>query len=79
MTFTLTQEHINICIILFLMGMQVLQWTKIHKLNEEVQKLWNQISIWNTMVAMKLLDAQKEIDKLNNKEENNGEQTQENS
>ena len=79
MTFTLTQEHINIGIILFLMGMQVLQWTKIHKLNEEVQKLWNQISIWNTMVAMKLLDAQKEIDKLNNKEENNGEQTQENS
>ena len=71
--FTLTQEHFYLGIILFLLGMQVLQWTKIHKLNEEVQKLWNQISIWNTMVAKTLLDAQKEIDKLNNKENNDGE------
>jgi len=79
MTFTLTQEHVYLAIILFLMGMQVIQWRQINKLKNEVDKLWNQISVWNTMVAMKLLDTQKSIDILNNKENNNGEQTQENS
>ena len=79
MTFTLNQEHFYIGVILFLLGMQVYQWAKIYKLNDEVQKLWNQISVWNTMIAMKLLDTQKSIDILNNKENNNGEQTQENS
>ena len=79
MTFTLTQEHVNIGIILFLMGMQIIQWRQLNKAQSEIQKLWNQISLWNTMVAMKLLDTQKEINKLNNKENNDGEQTQENS
>jgi hypothetical protein len=79
MTFTLTQEHFYLIIILFLMGMQLFQWRQINKAHSEIQKLWNQISVWNTMVAMKLLDTQKEIDILNNKENNNGEQTQENS
>lgn len=79
MTFTLTQEHIYLGIIIFLMGIQIYQWKQVYKLKDEVKKLWDQISIWNTMVAMKLLDTQKEIDKLNNKENNNGEQTQENS
>ena len=73
MTFTLTQDHVYIGIIIFLMGMQVLQWIQINKLKDEVQKIWNQISVFNTMVAMKLLDTQKEIDKLNNKENNDGE------
>ena len=79
MTITFTQEHLYLGIILILMGIQMVQWKQIFTLKSEVQKLWNQISVWNTMVAMKLLDTQKEIDKLNNKEENNGEQTQENS
>ena len=48
------------------MGIQIYQWLQIHKAHNEIQKLWNQISIFNTMVAMKLLDTQKEIDKLNN-------------
>lgn len=73
MTVTLTQEHVYLGIILFLMGMQVIQWAQINKLKSEVSKLWNQISVWNTMIAMKFLDTQKEIDKLNNKENNNGE------
>jgi cell division protein FtsL len=73
MTFTLNQEHFYIGIILFLMGIQIYQWLQIHKAHNEIQKLWNQISIFNTMVAMKLLDTQKEIDKLNNKENNDGE------
>ena len=73
MTFILNQEHFQIGVILFLLGMQVYQWAKIYKLNDEVQKLWNQISVFNTMVAIKLLDTQKEIDKLNNKENNDGE------
>lgn len=79
MTFTLNQEHLYLGIILFLMGMQVRQWVKINKLNDEVQKLWDQISTFNTMVAIKLLETQKDINKLNNKENNNGEQTQKNS
>lgn len=79
MTFTLTQEHFYLCIIFILMIVQMYQWRQVYKLKDEVQKIWDQISIWNTMVAMKLLDTQKEIDKLNNKENNDGEQTQENS
>ena len=79
MTFTLTQEHFYLIIILFLMGMQVFQWKQINKAHKEIDKLWNQISVFNTMVAMKLLETQKNIDILNNKENNNGEQTQENS
>jgi hypothetical protein len=78
MTITFTQEHVYIGIILFLMGIQIFQWKQIFNLKSEVQKLWNQISVFNTMVAIKLLDTQKEIDKLNNKENNDGEQTQEN-
>ena len=73
MTFTLTQEHFYLIIILFLMGMQLFQWRQINKAHSEIQKLWNQISVFNTMVAIKLLDTQKEIDKLNNKENNDGE------
>ena len=73
MTFTLTQEHVNIGVILLLMVMQIIQWRQLSKAQSEIQKLWNQISVWNTMVAMKLLDTQKDIDKLNNKENNNGE------
>lgn len=72
MTFTLTQEHVNIGIILLLMVMQIIQWRQLNKAQSEIQKLWNQISVWNTMIAMKFLDTQKEIDKLNNKEDNNG-------
>ena len=79
MTFTLTQEHFYLGIILLLMVIQMFQWKQIFTLKSEVQKLWNQISVWNTMVTMKLLDTQKSIDILNNKENNNGEQTQENS
>jgi len=79
MTITLTQENIYIGIILILMGIQILQWKQVNKLKDEVHKLWDQISVWNTMIAIKFLDTQKEIDKLNNKENNNGEQTQENS
>lgn len=79
MTVTFTQEHLYLSIILILMGIQMFQWKQIFTLKSEVQKLWNQISVWNTMVAMKFLETQKDIDKLNNKENNNGEQTQENS
>jgi cell division protein FtsL len=72
MTFTLTQEHVNIGVILLLMAMQIIQWRQLNKAQSEIQKLWNQISVWNTMIAMKFLDTQKEIDKLNNKEDNDG-------
>jgi len=79
MTITFTQEQVYVGIILVLMGIQMIQWKQIFNLKSEVQKVWNQISVFNTMVAIKLLDTQKEIDNLNNKENNDGEQTQENS
>jgi hypothetical protein len=79
MTLTLTQEQIYVGIILILMGIQMAQWKQIFSLKSEVHKLWDQISIWNTMVAMKLLETQKDIDKLNNKENKDGEQTKKDS
>jgi cell division protein FtsX len=54
------------------MGIQIYQNIQLSKTKSEVHKLWDQISTFNTVVAMKLLDTQKEIDKLNNKENKNG-------
>lgn len=79
MTLTLTQEQVYVGIILILMAIQMIQWKQIFNLKSEVHKLWDQISIWNTMVAMKLLETQKDIDKLNNKENKDGEQTKKDS
>jgi hypothetical protein len=60
-------------VIFLLMGIQIHQRIQLDKAKKEIDKLWNQISLWNTMVAMKLLDTQKEIDKLNDKENKDGE------
>ena len=73
MNIVLTLEHLYMGIILLLMGLQIRQHVQLEKTKEEVKKIWDQISIFNTMVAMKLLETQKDIDKLNNKENNNGE------
>jgi hypothetical protein len=51
-------------IILLLMGLQIRQHIQLEKAKDEVKKIWDQISIFNTMVAMKLLETQKDIDKL---------------
>ena len=38
---------------------------QLSKSKKEIDKLWEQISTWNTMVAMKLLEIQDIINKLN--------------
>jgi hypothetical protein len=77
MDITITQENITAGIILLLLILQGYNRYQIEKLKEDNKKLWDQISLWNTMVAIKLLDTQKEINKLSNKENNDGEQTKE--
>lgn len=79
MNVTITSDHVYMFVIFLLMGIQIYQNIQLSKTKGEVDKLWDQISLWNTMVAMKLLDTQKEIDKLNNKENKDGEQTKKDS
>jgi hypothetical protein len=65
MNITLTPEHIMVGALLFLMGLQIRQHIQLEKAKREIDKLWDQISTFNTMVAIKLLENQKEIAKLN--------------
>ena len=65
MNITLTQEHLLIGALFILMGLQIRQHIQLEKAKREIDKLWDQISTFNTMVAIKLLENQKEIAKLN--------------
>jgi hypothetical protein len=65
MNITLTPDHLLIGALLFLMGLQIHQHIQLEKAKREIDKLWDQISTFNTMVAIKLLETQKNIDKLN--------------
>jgi hypothetical protein len=65
MNITLTPEHLLIGALLLLMGLQIRQHIQVEKAKKEIDKLWDQISTFNTMVAIKLLETQKNIDKLN--------------
>ena len=64
MNITITPEYVLMAVILLLMGLQIRQHIYLEKVKNDVNKLWEQISIFNTMVAMKLLESQKELDKL---------------
>jgi hypothetical protein len=70
MNFTITQEQFYLGIAIILLVLQVYQYRQLDKAKSEIKKLWDQISVFNTMVAMKLLENQKELDKL--KEKNDG-------
>jgi len=65
MNITLTPENMLIGALLILMGLQIRQHIQLEKTKKEVDKLWDQISTFNTMVALKLLETQKDIAKLN--------------
>jgi len=65
MNITLTPENILIGTLLLLMGLQIRQHIQLEKNKREIDKLWDQISTFNTMVALKLLETQKELAKLN--------------
>jgi uncharacterized membrane protein len=65
MNITLSIEQIYFFFILVLLGLQIYQQIQLSKTKKEIDKLWDQISTWNTMVAMKLLELQDSITKLN--------------
>ena len=65
MTIEVTPNLVYTVIALFLLVMQVYQHRQLDKARKEIDKLWDQISTFNTMVAIKLLENQKEIAKLN--------------
>ena len=65
MNITISPEHIYMFVYLFLTVIQIYQFKQQEKLKKEVGKLWDQIATFNTMVALKLLETQKELAKLN--------------
>ena len=69
MNITITPDHVYTIIALLLMGLQIYQYRQLEKSKKEIQQLWDQISTFNTMVALKLLEIQQEI--INLKENNN--------
>lgn len=65
MNINITPENVYFGITLILLSLQARQYLQVEKLKKENQKLWDQISTFNTMVAMKLLEMQQDITKLN--------------
>ena len=65
MNVTITMESVYLFVSIFLLVMQVYQHYQLNKTKKEVDKLWDQIATFNTMVALKLLETQKELAKLN--------------
>ena len=78
MSITITNEHILYFIMAIFVAIQIYQQYQLDKTKKEMESIWQQISTWNTMVALKLLETQKELAKLN-ENKNNGEHTKENS
>ena len=72
MTIEITQQTMHVGIILILMGIQIYQRIQIEKVKKEINKLWDQISTFNTMVALKLLENEKNINTLNEKNKEDG-------
>jgi cell division protein FtsX len=64
MTINITPENIYMSITCLLLVLQVWQYYKLDKAQKEINKIWDQISTFNTVVALKILENQKEIDKL---------------
>jgi hypothetical protein len=64
MTLEITPENVYMGITCLLFVLQVYQQYKLDKAKKEIDKLWDQISTFNTMVALKLLENQKEIANL---------------
>lgn len=64
MTLEITPENIYMGVTCLLLVLQVWQYYKLDKAQKEIDKLWDQISTFNTMVALKLLENQKEIANL---------------
>ena len=64
MTINITPENVYMSITCLLLVLQVWQYYELDKAQKEINKVWDQISTFNTVVALKILENQKEIDKL---------------
>jgi len=76
MQFTITLEQIYFGIFIFVSLMQVYLIRKIDKntsevihQNKEIQKIWEQIGIMASTIAIKHLELEKEVSKLKEKQE----------
>ncbi len=76
MNITITPEHVYFFSVMILMILQIYQHRQLDKTKKEIDKIWEQISTFNTMVALKLLENQKELAKLKENKDN-GKQTKE--
>lgn len=61
MTITLTQEHLYIGIIVFLILMQILQWRYIIKLQNECERIWEQLGTLVSGVSNQIISIQKDL------------------
>ena len=76
MQFTITLEQIYFGIFIFVSLMQVYLIRKIDKTkdeianqNKEIQRIWEQIGIMASTIAIKHLELEKEVSKLKDKQE----------
>lgn len=61
MTITLTQEHLYIGTIVFLILMQILQWRSIIKLQNECERIWEQLGTLVSGVSNQIISLQKDL------------------
>lgn len=66
MTITITQEHIYIGVIAFLMILQIFQWRAINKLKGECDRIWEQLGTLVSGVSNQIISIQRD---LNSKED----------
>lgn len=67
MNIEITMENVYLGVCSFLLTLQIYQQVVIHKQKKDINKLWDQMATLAAMVAMKLLETQKDLNKLNDK------------
>jgi len=61
MTITLTQEHLYIGVIAFLIILQIVQWVAIKKLQNECDRIWEQLGTLVSGVTNQIISIQKDL------------------
>ncbi len=61
MTVTLTQEHLYIGVIVLLIILQVVQWVTIKKLQNECDRIWEQLGTLVSGVTNQIISIQKDL------------------
>jgi len=67
MNIEITMENVYLGVCSLLLGLQIYQQIVIHKQKKDINKLWDQMSTLAAMMAMKFLETQKDLNKLNDK------------